>query len=65
MNVTVVMIKEILHIVEEIVEDRTTERVFFGYDDDGKLTDAGKEAFEKIGDLLEEERKRSEQYGDF
>lgn len=48
MEVTRDLIYEILHIVEDIVEDATTERVIFGYEDDDQLTEEGQHAYERI-----------------
>lgn len=48
MRVTNEFIFTILRIAEDIVEEETTERVFFGYDDDGQLTDAGHKAYTRI-----------------
>lgn len=48
MRVTRELIYEILHIVEDIVEEQTTERVLFGYDDNGVLTEEGQRAYDRI-----------------
>jgi broad specificity phosphatase PhoE len=54
-----VLIEQILWVVEGIVEQSTTERVFYGYEDDGKLTEKGEVAAELIGILLRMERIRA------
>lgn len=46
------LVKAILWIVEGIVEQKTTERVFYGYDSDGELTPEGEIAGELIKILL-------------
>ena len=48
MEITRDLILEILHIVEDVVDEKTTERVLFGYDDDDQLTDEGEAAYERI-----------------
>lgn len=48
MQVTRELIYEILHIVEDIVEESSTERILFGYDDENKLTEEGQRAYERI-----------------
>lgn len=48
MRVTRELIHEILHIAEDVVEDATTERVFFGYDDENDLTYEGEVAYNRI-----------------
>lgn len=48
MKVTRELIYEILHIVEDIVEDSTTERVLFGYEDDEELTEEGQRAYDRV-----------------
>lgn len=48
MMVTHELILEILHIAEDVVEEKTTERVFFGYDDDENLTEDGQNAYDRI-----------------
>lgn len=46
------LVKAILWVVEGIVDQRTTERVFYGYDGDDELTEDGKIAAELIKILL-------------
>lgn len=46
------LVKAILWIVEGIVEQKTTERVFYDYDSDGELTSEGEIAAELIKILL-------------
>lgn len=48
MRVTNELIHEILHIVEDIVEEQTTERVLFGYEDEDQLTEAGQRAYDRV-----------------
>lgn len=48
MKVTKELIYEILRIAEDTVEDATTERVFFGYDDTDDLTFEGQQAYDRI-----------------